>query len=38
MKTKPNPKLIAAIVSIFALPALVAFAWAEYINQKEEKK
>lgn len=25
MKTKPNPKLIAAIAAIFAPPALVAF-------------
>lgn len=28
MKTKPNPKLIAALAAIFAPPALVAFAWA----------
>lgn len=28
MKTKPNPKLIAALVAIFALPALVAFVLA----------
>lgn len=28
MKTKPNPKLIAALAAIFAPPALVAFVLA----------